>query len=145
MKRIAGDRFEYFVLSEGASVVKWARDFTANHGIDVVVDCLGPGSSGQLLMEPIYALRRGGKAVNIGGVGEKTVMDIHWMMDQQIAFIGSCWFSTKDGMGLAEMARAGSLDLSVYEPLRVPLAEVNRAIDGSQPRDGGFTNLVIVP
>jgi len=48
-------------------------------------------------------------------------------------------------MGLAEMARAGSLDLSVYEPLRVPLAEVNRAIDGSQPRDGGFTNLVIVP
>jgi threonine dehydrogenase-like Zn-dependent dehydrogenase len=145
LKRIAGDRFEYFVLSEGASVVKWARDFTANHGIDVVVDCLGPGSSGQLLMEPIYALRRGGKAVNIGGVGEKTVMDIHWMMDQQIAFIGSCWFSTKDGMGLAEMARAGSLDLSVYEPLRVPLAEVNRAIDGSQPRDGGFTNLVIVP
>jgi hypothetical protein len=43
-------------------------------------------------------------------------------------------------MGLAEMARAGSLDLSIYEPLRVPLAEVNRAIGGSQPRDGGFTN-----
>lgn len=145
LKRIAGDRFEYFVLTEGSSVVKWARDFTANHGIDVTVDCLGPGSSGQLLMEPIYALRRGGKAVNIGGVGEKTVMDIHWMMDQQISFIGSCWFSTKDGMGLAEMARAGSLDLSVLEPLRVPLSEVNRAIDGSQPRDGGFTNLVIVP
>ena len=48
-------------------------------------------------------------------------------------------------MGLAEMARAGSLDLSIYEPLRVPLSEVTWAIDGSQPRDGGFTNLVIVP
>ena len=81
LKAIAGDRFEYFVLGEGASVVKWARNFTADHGLDVVVDCLGPGSSGQLLMEPIHALRRGGKVVNIGGVG-KTVMDIHWMVDQ---------------------------------------------------------------
>jgi threonine dehydrogenase-like Zn-dependent dehydrogenase len=145
LKTISGGRFEYFVLDEGASVVKWAREFTADHGIDVVIDCLGPGSSGQLLMEPIYALRRGGKAINIGGVGEKTLMDIHWMMDQQIEFIGSCWFSTGDAMGLADMARAGTLDLSVYEPLRVPLSDVNRAIDGSQPRDGGFTNLVVVP
>jgi alcohol dehydrogenase len=48
-------------------------------------------------------------------------------------------------MGLADMARAGTLDLSVYEPVRIPLAEVNRAIDGSQPRDGGFTNLVVIP
>lgn len=145
LKAISRGRFEYFVLEEGASVVEWARKFTADHGIDVVIDCLGPGSSGQLLMEPIYALRRGGKAINIGGVGEKTLMDIHWMMDQQIEFIGSCWFSTGDAMGLAEMARVGTLDLSVYEPVRVPLSEVNRAIDGSQPRDGGFTNLVVVP
>jgi threonine dehydrogenase-like Zn-dependent dehydrogenase len=145
LKGIARGRFEYFILDESASVVEWARKFTAGHGIDVVVDCLGPGSSGQLLMEPIYALRRGGKAINIGGVGEKTLMDIHWMMDQQIEFIGSCWFSTGDAMGLADMARVGTLDLSVYEPLRVPLSEINRAIDGSQPRDGGFTNLVVVP
>jgi len=145
LKAIAGDRFEYFVLDDSASVVDWARKFTADHGIDVVVDSLGPGSSGHLLMEPIYALRRGGKAINIGGVGEKTLMDIHWMMDQQIEFIGSNWFSTSDAAGLAEMARAGTLDLSVYDPIRVPLSDVNRAIDGSQPRDGGFTNLVVIP
>jgi alcohol dehydrogenase len=145
LKAIAGDRFEYFVLDDSASVVDWARKFTADHGIDVVVDSLGPGSSGHLLMEPIYALRRGGKAINIGGVGEKTLMDIHWMMDQQIEFIGSNWFSTGDAVGLAEMARAGTLDLSVYDPIRVPLSDVNRAIDGSQPRDGGFTNLVVIP
>jgi hypothetical protein len=72
-------------------------------------------------------------------------MDIHWMMDQQIEFIGSNWFSTGDAVGLAEMARAGTLDLSVYDPIRVPLSDVNRAIDGSQPRDGGFTNLVVIP
>ena len=48
-------------------------------------------------------------------------------------------------MRFAAMARAGTLDLSVFEHVRVPLSEVNRALDGSQFRDGGFTNVVIVP
>jgi alcohol dehydrogenase len=97
------------------------------------------------MMEAIYALRRGGRAVNIGGVGEKTPMDVHWMMDQQIEFIGSNWFSVADGQTVAEMARAGTLDLSVFEDVRIPLVEINRALDGSQFRDGGFTNLVVCP
>jgi alcohol dehydrogenase len=67
------------------------------------------------------------------------------MMDQQIEFIGSNWFSIGDGEALAAMAEAGTLDLSVFQHVRVPLSEVNRALDGSQFRDGGFTNLVIVP
>ncbi len=96
-------------------------------------------------MNAIYALRRGGKAINIGGVGEKTLMDVHWMMDQQIEFIGSCWFQPSDGVGLAEMLRVGSLDASVFNHVRIPLSEVNRALDGSQFRDGGFTNVVVVP
>jgi threonine dehydrogenase-like Zn-dependent dehydrogenase len=145
VKAISKGRFEYFQLEKGGNLVEWARAFTGGNGIDGVIDCLGPGSSGQALMTPIYALKRGGKAVNIGGVGEKTVMDIHWMMDAGIEFIGSAWFTTADGDGLSEMARAGTLDLSVLEHQRVPMAEVNRALDGSQPRNGGFTNLVVVP
>jgi alcohol dehydrogenase len=72
-------------------------------------------------------------------------MDVHWMMDNQIEFIRSNWFSVEDGDALAAMAPAGTLDLSVFEHVRVPLAEVNCAFDGSQFRDGGFTNIVIVP
>jgi alcohol dehydrogenase len=72
-------------------------------------------------------------------------MDVYWMMDNQIEFIGSNWFSVEDGDALAAMARAGTLDLSVFEHVRAPLAEVNRAFDASQFRDGGFTNVVIVP
>jgi hypothetical protein len=51
----------------------------------------------------------------------------------------------EDGPALATMAAAGTLDLSVFEHVRVPLSEVNRALDGSQFRDGGFTNVAIVP
>jgi alcohol dehydrogenase len=43
------------------------------------------------------------------------------------------------------MAAAGTLDLSAFQHVRIPLAEVNRALDGSQFRDGGFTNVVVVP
>ena len=145
VKALAPDRIEVLAQDDGRSVAEWARSFTGGYGVDVVIDCLGPGTPGTFLMDAIYALRRGGKAINIGGVGEKTVMDIHWMMDNQIEFIGSNWFTVADGEALAAMAQAGTLDLSVFEHVRVPLAEVNRALDGSQFRDGGFTNVVIIP
>jgi threonine dehydrogenase-like Zn-dependent dehydrogenase len=144
VKRIAPARIELLANDGAVAVAEWARGFTDGHGVDAVIDCLGPGTPGAFLMNAIYALRRGGKAVNIGGVGEKVTMDVHWMMDQQIEFIGSNWFTVGDGIGLAEMARAGTLDLSVFEHAKFPLAEANRALDGQQFRNGGFTNLVIV-
>jgi len=145
VKALAPNRIEVLAQDEGRPVAEWARSFTGGHGVDATIDALGPGSSGTLLMDAIYALRRGGKAINIGGVGEKTLMDVHWMMDQQIEFIGSNWFSVADGEALAAMAGAGTLDLSVLQHVRIPLSEVNRALDGSPFRDGGFTNVVIVP
>jgi alcohol dehydrogenase len=145
VKAFAPQRIETLALGEGRPVAEWARGFTEGHGVDAVIDCLGPGSSGDLLMNAIYALKRGGKAINVGGVGEKTLMDVHWMMDQQIEFIGSNWFPTSDAWALSEMARVGTLDLSVFTDVCFPLSEVNRALDGSHFRDGGFTNLVILP
>ena len=145
VKAMAPGRIEVLAQDEGKNVAEWARAFTGGHGVDATIDCLAPGTSGKFLMDAIYALRRGGKAINIGGVGEKTVMDIHWMMDNQIEFIGSNWFTTADGQAMSAMAAAGLLDLSVFEHVRVPLAEVNRALDGSLFRNGGFTNVVVVP
>ena len=43
------------------------------------------------------------------------------------------------------MARAGTLDLSVFEHRRFPLADINQAISGLKDRNGGFSNYVIVP
>ena len=71
------------------------------------------------------SLRRGGIAVNIGGMGEKGPLDVHWMMDEQISFIGSNWFSPSEGQALADMARAGTLDLSVFEHDVHKLADIN--------------------
>ena len=46
---------------------------------------------------------------------------------------------------MAEMARAGTLDLTVFEHRRFPLAEINAAISGLQDRNGGFSNYLIIP
>ena len=37
------------------------------------------------------------------------------------------------------------IDRIVLTHVRVPLAEVNSALDGSLFRDGGFTNVVVTP
>ncbi|MBI4921509.1 MAG: alcohol dehydrogenase catalytic domain-containing protein [Devosia nanyangense] len=145
VKALAPGRIEVLADGDGKSVADWARAFTGGHGVDAVIDCLGPQSPGTLMMDAIYALKRGGRAVNVSGVSDKVAMDVHWMMDQQIEFIGSNWFPPSDAEAMAEMVRAGTLDLSVFEHVRFPLAEVNRALDGTHFRDGGFTNLVIVP
>ena len=126
-------------------IAAWARGRNGGLGIDAVIDCLGPGAPGQLMVDVIYALRRGGRAVNVGGIGEKVLMDVHWMMDEQIAFLGNNWFSPGQGQALADMAGAGTIDLSVFEHKRYALAEVNQAIAGVPERNGGFTNLVIMP
>jgi D-arabinose 1-dehydrogenase-like Zn-dependent alcohol dehydrogenase len=145
VKALAPERIEIVAMEEGKSVGEWARSLTNGYGVDAVIDCLGPGAPGHRLMDAIYGLKRGGKAVNIGGVGEKVLMDVHWMMDQQIEFVGSNWFDVADAEAVAAMARARTLDLSVFTHVRVPLAEVNRALDGSLFRDGGFTNVVVTP
>ena len=64
-------------------------------------------------------------------------------MDGNIQVIGSLWFSAAEGQDLAMMGAAGTLDLSVFEHRRYPLAEINEAIDGVEVRNGGFTNVVV--
>jgi alcohol dehydrogenase len=145
VKALAPNRIEVRADDDPRAVGDWARGFTGGHGVDAVIDCLGPGSPGETMMQAIYALRRGGRCVNVSGVGEKVLMDVHWMMDQQIEFIGSNWFPPSDAANLAAMAAAGTLNLSVFEHVRVPLKDANRALDGSLFRDGGFTNVIITP
>ena len=77
--------------------------------------------------------------MNVGAVAEPVKVDVHWLMDEQIQLIGSNWFTSAQGQEMAELARAGLLDLSVLEHQRFPLEDVNRAISGLQNRNGGFS------
>jgi alcohol dehydrogenase len=97
------------------------------------------------LVDALHAVRRGGRAVNVGAVAEVLPLDVHWVMDEQIQFIGSNWFTAAQGQEMAELARSGLLDLSVLEHRTFPLEHINEAISGLPGRNGGFSNYVIVP
>ena len=144
VKALSPRRIEVVPLGE-VTIAERVRAATGGLGVDIQIDCLGPGAPAATMVDAIYALRRGGTAVNIGGVGEKGPLDVHWMMDEQIAFIGSNWFSPGDGQALADMARAGTLDLTVFEHQVHRLADINTVLKGLPNRNGGFTNFVVAP
>jgi D-arabinose 1-dehydrogenase-like Zn-dependent alcohol dehydrogenase len=72
-------------------------------------------------------------------------LDLHTMMDDQQSIEGSAWFTAAEGQNIADMAEAGTLNLSVFEHVCTPLDKVNEAISGIAQRNGGFSNFVINP
>jgi alcohol dehydrogenase len=113
-------------------------------GVDVVLEALGANAPAAAMVDSINALKRGGVAVNVGGVAETLPIDPIHMMVQQKSFVGSLWFTTAEGQAMAAMADAGTLNLNVFEHERFELEEVNEALDAVDQRTGGFTNVVVI-
>jgi D-arabinose 1-dehydrogenase-like Zn-dependent alcohol dehydrogenase len=144
VRQLAPERIEVHSLEDG-STADWVKSRTGGDGVDFMISALGPGSPAKTMLDSIQAVRRGGRAVNVGAVAEPVPVDIHWLMDEQIQLIGSNWFTADQGEEFARLAEVGLLDLSVFEHNRFPLEKINEAISGLQARNGGFSNYVIVP
>src|SRR5215468_10851971 len=139
VKALAPGRIEVHALDDGPTA-EWAKRCTDGEGVDFMISALGPGSSARTMLDALKAVRRG-----VGAVAELVPIDVHWLMDEQIHFIGSNWFTSAQGQEMAELGRVGLLDLSVFEHQRFALDDINRAISGLHNRNGGFSNYVIVP
>lgn len=144
VKAIAPDRIETFCLEDG-SVSQWAKSLTDGDGVDVAIDCMGPGVSHEAFLEGLYSLRRGGVLVDVGAVAGEVPIDVHYMMDRNMSLLGSVWFTTEEGREMAGYAATGMLDMSIFEHEVYPLSQVNEAISGIATRNGGFSNFVIAP
>ncbi|MDQ0259485.1 alcohol dehydrogenase catalytic domain-containing protein [Sinomonas atrocyanea] len=123
----------------------WVRRHTGGLGADIFVDAIGPGAPKETTLSGIESLRRGGRMASIGGMSEELPVEMFRLMCFQISIIGSLWFTVGDAQDMAEMAAAGTLDLSVFEHEVYPLSEVNEALDAVEKRKGGFTNVVVTP
>jgi D-arabinose 1-dehydrogenase-like Zn-dependent alcohol dehydrogenase len=144
-KALAPNRIETFSIADG-DIEAWARSHTENgEGVDVFIDCNGPGAGQESFRQGVRALRRGGTAVDIGAVMGEIPLDVHMMMDRNQRLQGSAWFTTHEGQEMADMVGSGIVDFSVLETQVSPLADVNKAISGIAERHGGFSNFVIHP
>jgi alcohol dehydrogenase len=144
VKDLAPKRIEVFAAG-ARPVNEWVMEITDNEGVDAMIDTLPPGAPASAMLEALRGLRRGGRAVDIGGVAETLPLSVHWLMGMNIQLIGNCWFSTGEGQEIAEMARTGVLDLSVFEHRRVQLADINTALSALQDENRGFNNFVVIP
>jgi alcohol dehydrogenase len=144
VKALAPNRIEVHSLDDGP-IDAWVRSVTGGHGVNVFVDCLGPGAPHETMNQGLRSLARGGVAVNIGAIAGTFPLDIHTMMDQQHTLLGSAWFTAGEGDAMAELSRTGLVDLSIFEHVRYPLHKINEAISGTAARNGGFSNFVVMP
>ena len=128
----------------GRPTFEIVMEATEGYGVDALIETLGPNAPVATVLDSFNALRRGGKAINIGGVADPIPLEPFSLMCLQKSYIGSLWFTTAEGQDMADMAHAGTLDLSVLEHERFPLDKVNEALDAIEQRSGGFTNVVIM-
>lgn len=143
VEALAPARIETHSMLDGP-VDTWVKSVTGR-GVDAYIDALGPGAPHESLVQGMASLRRGGRAVNIGAAQGMVPFDVHHMMDQQLTFRGSVWFTAGEGQQMAELAHRGLLDLSVFQNVVYPLEKVNEAISGVGNRRGGFSNVIISP
>jgi threonine dehydrogenase-like Zn-dependent dehydrogenase len=144
VKALAPSRISVFSTTSG-SVEEWSKGLTAGEGVDVAIDALGAGTPPASTLDALRSVRKGGRMVIIGGVSGDVPVNVKWLMDNSIQLIGSLWFSTAEGQEIADMAAAGTLDLSIFKPKAFPLSQVNDLIAHIGDREGGFTNFVVVP
>jgi D-arabinose 1-dehydrogenase-like Zn-dependent alcohol dehydrogenase len=151
VKALSPKRIEVYAIDESAPVgpadplVAWAKSMTEGYGVDSSLDCLPPGASAAAFMRPLFTLRRGGRAANVGGIREVLPLNAFWLMTNRIGLQGSVWFTTGEGEDMAAMVAAGTLDVSPLEHRIFPLAQVNDAMAALNDRNGGFTNFIVDP
>lgn len=144
VKAIAPNRIHVCALGDG-SLAEWARELTNGEGANVVIDALGPGAPQDSVLQAMQAMRRGGHHVNIGAVAGDLPINLHKIMDNDMQFSGSAWFTTGQGQEMADMVESGAVDLSVFEHCVYQLEDVNTALGLISNRSGGFSNYVICP
>ena len=141
------DPMRIFTLSYGDEPVgDWVSRHTEGRGADILVESMSTGASAQVTLDALYALRRGGTAVLVGGMNEKLNFNPVWFIGQSLTLKSSAWFSTAEAEEIAAMAGAGILHLEALQHRRFPLAKANEALAALADRSaGGFDNVVILP
>lgn len=115
---------------------------TEGKGADALIDCLqyvGAESVNQLL----FTVKKSGTAVFIGGATGNVSIPYGFLLGTEINVTGSIWFSTADGIEMANLMKNGQLDLTPVENKTYSFDKINDAIDFASERHGGMYNIVV--
>lgn len=146
VKALAPERIHVHSSTESSQpIADWARSLTEGLGAHAVIDALPTFSPVPDFVAAAAALARGGTHVNVGGViGEIPISMFDAMNDNQ-TLAGNMWFTPAQGQEMADLAGSGLVKLDVYSHQVYPLEGINDSLANIKDRDGGFTNVVIMP
>ncbi len=114
-------------------------------GADVVLDAIGDTDDAGVTRSAIRALRRGGRAVFVGGLTTQPPVTATYMVLRGLTVIGSTWFPRAAAGEMLAMIVGGALDLSSLSARTFPLAQINEAIAAAGDGGGGFEHVALVP
>jgi len=119
------------------------KELTRGEGVDLAVEFVGLKTT---VTEAMKSLKRGGRLV-IVGVGHERVElpPLRVFVGGEFSIMGSMGFSRRDAQEVIELVTAGKLDLSGSVTEKLPLAQINEALEHLEKRVGDPVRIVIVP
>lgn len=125
------------------TALEGARALLPPKGADVLIDCLPTAL--EIAQSAIALLRRGGRAVLIGGVRGPINVDYRHFMLSEIEITGSVGMGPATYPRVVELLRTGLIDFSDFVTHRFPLDQANEAIAAVMAKTGDPLGVVITP
>lgn len=113
-------------------------------GVDVMLDTLGAKAPAALSVDALKAMVRGGRVLQIGGVGGPIPIEPHAFMCAQLHYIGSLWFTTAEADEMVRLVTSGLLDMAFFKERPYKLESLNEALTDIVATGDGFTNFTII-
>jgi 2-desacetyl-2-hydroxyethyl bacteriochlorophyllide A dehydrogenase len=112
-------------------------------GVDLVLECVGRPET---IAQAVRSLRPGGRAV-IVGMGEEplSLPPPSLFAWREYGVLGSFGSTRRDLERVIELVQSGRLDLGRSITARLPLEEVNKALETLESREGDLVRLVVLP
>jgi alcohol dehydrogenase len=96
--------------------------------IDMVLDFLPREASASQVLSAVSAVRRGGRAMLMGGVRSDLMLNYNWLMHHEVTLRGVWMYPRAVIPRMVRMIRAGLIDLAQFELAEFGLADANAAI-----------------
>ncbi|MDO8634986.1 MAG: alcohol dehydrogenase catalytic domain-containing protein [Dehalococcoidia bacterium] len=119
------------------------RDLLPGPGVDVLIDALPTALD--VTKQAIRLLRKGGRAVLIGGVQGPLDIDYRTFMLSEIEVTGSVGMGRSSFPRLVELVRRGVVDFANFVTHRFPLEQANEAIAAVINKTGDPLGVVVIP
>lgn len=117
--------------------------------IDVVFDILPPEVEARVAKTAMMTVREYGRIVLMGGVGmlggDDLAIPYPWIMRNNITLRGQWMYPASANRGMANLIRAGLIDLSNWEVATFSLDQANEAVTHAAAHGGAFKATVITP